>query len=94
MVKITAQVEGMHCGMCEAHVNGVVRRAFPVKKVSSSHARGETVIIAEQCIDDERLRLYVYLFGDAGYKVTSIIHEACEERGSIFSFLHRKAKER
>ena len=40
MVKITAQVEGMHCGMCEAHVNGVVRRAFPVKKVSSSHARG------------------------------------------------------
>lgn len=91
MVKITAQVEGMHCGMCEAHVNGVVRRAFPVRKVSSSHARGETVIIAEQCIDDERLRKAI---GDAGYKVTSIIHEACEERGSIFSFLHRKAKER
>ena len=91
MVKITAQVEGMHCGMCEAHVNGVVRRAFPVKKVSSSHARGETVIIAEQCIDDERLRKAI---GDAGYKVTSIIHEACEERGSIFSFLHWKAKER
>ena len=91
MVKITAQVEGMHCGMCEAHVNGVVRRAFPVRKVSSSHARGEMVIIAEQCIDDERLRKAI---GDAGYKVTSIIHEACEERGSIFSFLHRKAKER
>lgn len=91
MVKITAQVEGMHCGMCEAHVNGVVRRAFPVKKVSSSHARGETVIIAEQCIDDECLRKAI---GDAGYKVTSIIREACEERGSIFSFLHRKAKER
>ena len=91
MVKITAQVEGMHCGMCEAHVNGVVRRAFPVRKVSSSHARGETVIIAEQCIDDERLRKAI---GDAGYKVTSIIHDACEERGSIFSFLHRKAKER
>ena len=91
MVKITAQVEGMHCGMCEAHVNGVVRRAFPVKKVSSSHARGETVIIAEQCIDDERLRKAI---GDAGYKVTSIIHDACEERGSIFTFLHRKAKER
>lgn len=91
MVKITAQVEGMHCGMCEAHVNGVVRRAFPVKKVSSSHARGETVIIAEQCIDDECLRKVI---GDAGYKVTSIIHDACEERGSIFTFLHRKAKER
>lgn len=25
MVKITAQVEGMRCGMCEAHVNEVVR---------------------------------------------------------------------
>ena len=53
MVKITAQVEGMRCGMCEAHVNEVVRRAFPVQKVTSSHARGQTVILAERDIADE-----------------------------------------
>lgn len=33
MVKITLDIEGMACGMCEAHVNDAVRRVFPVKKV-------------------------------------------------------------
>ena len=39
MLKITLEVEGMHCGMCETHVNDVVRRVDGVKKVKSSHAR-------------------------------------------------------
>ena len=36
MVKITLDIEGMACGMCEAHVNDAIRKAFSVKKVSSS----------------------------------------------------------
>ena len=40
MVKITLEVEGMACGMCEAHVNDAIRKAFPVKKVTSSHTKG------------------------------------------------------
>ena len=47
MMKIMVKVEGMMCGMCESHVNDAVRRAFPVAKVTSSHKRGETVILAE-----------------------------------------------
>lgn len=39
MIKITVGVEGMACGMCEAHVNDAVRGAFPVKKVTSSHTK-------------------------------------------------------
>ena len=35
MIKYTVTVEGMQCGMCEAHVNDAVRKAFPVKKVNS-----------------------------------------------------------
>ena len=31
MIKITIQIEGMQCGMCEAHINDVMRREFPVK---------------------------------------------------------------
>ena len=27
MVKITLEVEGMACGMCEAHVNDAIRKA-------------------------------------------------------------------
>ena len=36
MLKITVQVDGMMCGMCESHVNEAVRKAFKVKKVTSS----------------------------------------------------------
>lgn len=37
MYQTTVGVDGMMCGMCEAHVNDAVRKAFPVKKVTSSH---------------------------------------------------------
>lgn len=52
MVKITLDIDGMACGMCEAHVNDAVRKAFAVKKVSSSHSKGQTEIIADQPLDD------------------------------------------
>ena len=56
MLKITLQVDGMMCGMCEAHVNDAVRKAFPVKKVTSSHSKGQTVILTEQDIEETVLR--------------------------------------
>ena len=32
MVKMILDVDGMACGMCEAHVNDAVRKGFQVKK--------------------------------------------------------------
>lgn len=40
MVKITMEIEGMACAMCEAHINDAVRKAFPVKK-SNHHTEKE-----------------------------------------------------
>ena len=48
MTKYTLVVDGMMCGMCESHVNDAVRKAFPVKKVTSSHSRKQTVVVAEE----------------------------------------------
>ena len=45
MIQTTVKVEGMMCGMCEAHVNDAVRKAIKEKKVTSSHTKGETVIV-------------------------------------------------
>lgn len=56
MTKYTLVVDGMMCGMCESHVNDAVRKAFPVKKVTSSHSRKQTVVVAEEPIDEARLR--------------------------------------
>ena len=60
MVKITLGISGMACGMCEAHINDTVRAAFDVKKVSSSHSKSETVIVAENEIPKSALKTEPY----------------------------------
>ncbi len=81
MVKITLDVDGMACGMCEAHVNDAVRKSFAVKKVSSSHCKGKTEIIADEPIDDDDLKKAVE---ETGYKVLGIHTEPFEKKGITF----------
>ena len=56
MIKTTVKVDGMMCGMCESHVNDAVRKVFQVDKVTSSHSKGETVIISEKPVDEAKLK--------------------------------------
>ena len=51
MIQTTVKVSGMACSMCEAHINDTIRGAFPVEKVSSSHSKGETVILSKEPLD-------------------------------------------
>ena len=83
MVKIMAEVEGMVCGMCEAHINDAVRNAFPVKKVTSSHAKKQTIIISEQDIPEQNLREVI---AKAGYDVASLSSEPYEKKGLFSAF--------
>jgi copper chaperone CopZ len=69
MLQITLNVDGMMCGMCESHINNAVRGAFHVRKVTSSHTKGQTVIITEKDIDDNRLREVI---GQTGYELSTI----------------------
>ena len=46
MVKTVLSVEGLVCDMCDAHMDDAIRKAFTVKKVTTSHSKGETVIIS------------------------------------------------
>ena len=81
MVKITLGIEGMACGMCEAHINEAVRTAFQVKKVTSSHTKRQTVILTEQDIPGQELKSVV---AKAGYDVVSVSSEPYEKKG-LFS---------
>ena len=45
MTKITLRIDGMMCPRCEAHMNETVLKEYPKAKVTSSHAKKETVII-------------------------------------------------
>ena len=78
MFKITLQIEGMMCGMCEAHVNDAVRSCFSVKKVTSSHTKKQTVILSEVDIDEQKLKDVI---AKNGYDVKSFTKEAYEKKG-------------
>lgn len=85
MVRITLGIEGMACGMCEAHINEAVRNAFQIKKVASSHIKKQTVIISEQAIPEQELKSVV---AKAGYDVVSVSSEPYEKKG-LFGRLGR-----
>ena len=84
MTKTILSIEGMQCGMCEAHVNDAIRNNFAVKKVTSSHAKGRTEILAEQPLDEEQLKAAV---SAAGYTVKAVQTEPYEKKG--FSLFHK-----
>ena len=83
MVKIAVDIEGMACGMCEAHINEAVRNAFQVKKVTSSHTKKQTVIIAEKDIPEQELKNVIV---KAGYDAVSVSSEPYEKKGLFSAF--------
>ena len=81
MLKITLEVEGMRCGMCETHVNDVVRRVEGVKKEKSSHIKGRTVVVAEDSVNTALIKEAI---AKQGYGVGRIETQAYEKHG-LFS---------
>lgn len=82
MVKITVEIEGMSCSMCEAHINDTLRKAFPLKRVSSSHLKNQAVILSEEAIGEKLLR---EAMEPTGYRVTSVRYEPYEKK-HLFRF--------
>lgn len=78
MIKITLKIDGMRCGMCETHVNDVVRKSAPVKKVTSSHSKNRTVIVADDGIDLAAIREAIE---QQGYRVLSAETEPYVKKG-------------
>lgn len=78
MIQTTVKIDGMQCGMCEAHVNDTIRAAFLVKKITSSYKKGETVIISEEEIPVESLKEAVK---KTGYEVTAVSSEPYKKKG-------------
>lgn len=86
MKEITVKIDGMMCPMCESHINDCVRQNFKVKRVSSSRAKGESVIIADETIDEDLLKTTI---GKTGYAVISVTSREYENKG-LFSKLFGK----
>ena len=79
MIKITVKIDGMMCGMCEAHICDTVRRAFPdAKKVSASRKSGEATFLSDGAVDEEALKKAIT---DTGYTFVSVSSEEYKKRG-------------
>ena len=76
MIKTVLTIEGMSCGMCEAHINETIRRNFDVKKVVSSNRKNTTEIVSESALDEQQLRTVI---NATGYKLTEICCESYAE---------------
>lgn len=85
MIKTVLRIDGMMCGMCESHINDAIRREFKVKKVNSSHVKGQSVIISEKPIDEEKLRSAI---NDTGYKLTGVTVSE-EKKGGLLSLFKK-----
>lgn len=78
MTKTILKIDGMMCGMCEAHVNDAIRKIIPnAQKVKSSHTKGESSFVTEQTPDEKKL---IAAIGETGYTVQSVISEPYKKK--------------
>ena len=79
MIKTTMKIEGMMCGMCEAHICDAIRRTVPsAKKVTASRSRKEATFLSEETVDPDALKAVI----DAtGYSCLSVATEPYEKKG-------------
>ena len=63
------EIRGMRCGMCESHINDVVRKNFDCFKVKSNHFKNETVIYSKNSLDQEKLKEVI---NKTGYELGNI----------------------
>ena len=82
MVKTVLKIDGMMCGMCEEHMNDLIRKNFKVKKVTSSAKDGETVIISDAELDIPWAKKQIK---DIGYELVDYTSEPYEKKG-LFHF--------
>ena len=85
--RYTLKINGMMCGMCEAHVNDVIRKNFNIKKVTSSHSKNQTIIISDNELDEEQLKSKI---GETGYIVEEVKKEDNVKKKGFFQKLFKK----
>lgn len=86
MKKTTLKIDGMMCGMCEAHVADVIRRNFKTKKITASHVKNTAVIISESPLDEDKIKTVI---DETGYRLEGITVEDYQKKG-LFSVFSRK----
>ena len=81
MIRTVLDVDGMMCGMCQAHINDAIRRELPIKSVKSSHRKGRTEILSEAPLDPAAIEAAIRA---AGYELKGVSASEYTKKG-LFS---------
>ena len=75
MTKYTLSIDGMQCGMCEAHIKDAIRGQFPqAKGVSASHVKGQAIFYLPEQLTTEAIAEALHAGIDPlGYTVGDVI---------------------
>lgn len=88
MKKYTFIIDGLHCEMCEAKVNDSIRKAVPIKNITSSHVSGETIVICKDSVDVTEIKKVIV---GLGHKILETkVEDVVEEKKGIFNFFKKK----
>lgn len=87
MIRTVLKIDGMMCGMCESHINDCIRRNFAVKKVSSSHTKGETVILSETEPDMAKLKAVI---AETGYELINVESGSAEKKSGLLGLFKKR----
>ncbi len=71
-VTLTLHIDGMQCGMCEAHLCDTVRKHFPVRSVKASCKTGTVLLRTERDIPDDALHAAI---DGTGYTLLSVTRQ-------------------
>lgn len=79
MIKTTMKIDGMMCGMCEAHICDTIRNAVPsAKKVTASRKKKEASFLTEKTVDPNNLKAVI---NATGYTCLSVRSAPFEKKG-------------
>lgn len=79
MIKTTVKIDGMMCGMCEAHVCDAIRKAVPAaKKVSASRAKKEATFLTDSAVDADAIKTAIEA---TGYTCLGVQSEPFRKKG-------------
>lgn len=68
MYKYVLKINGMRCGMCEAHIEDVIRKKIKVKTVNASHIKNELTVITDMVLVEKDFHI---LLDETGYIIDS-----------------------
>lgn len=79
MNKVILRIDGMSCGMCEAHICDTIRKAVPsAKKVSASRGKKEASFLTEEEVSADLLQAAI---NETGYTCLSVESAPYEKKG-------------